>query len=153
MTTSPWRISCAVGSLASVASSRRPIAIRIRASISAGPAVSRMTSSTPHSDVNALRPPSVVIAITGALTPVDVSNFEKLLAFGRSVRASIKTQSITGASINTDASMGRILIVCCNSPSAGRTCALAPVEFVNSNTFAISHRPHVVSLNWPTCSK
>lgn len=137
MTTSPWRISEEVGSSASRAAVCAPTAMRIRASTSAGPAVSRMTSLAPQSAVNAERPPSVVIAMMGAPTPVVESKRVSDFALGRSRRASTKTISITGVSTRTDASNGATLQVCCKRPSAGRTSALAPCELVSSNTFAI----------------
>jgi hypothetical protein len=70
----------------------------MRASTSAGPAVSRMTSSIPQSALNAVNPPSVVIAMIGQPTPVECRSFVSDLTAGRSRRASIKTRSTSGAS-------------------------------------------------------
>ncbi len=137
MATSPWRISDEVGSSDSSCAVCAPTVMRIRASTSAGPAVSRMTSLTPQSAVNAERPPSVVIAMMGAPTPVVERSRVSDFAVGKSRRASTKTTSMSGVSTRTDASSGMTLQVCCNKPSAGRTSALAPCEFVSSNTLAI----------------
>jgi hypothetical protein len=41
-----------------------------------------MTSSIPQSALNAVKPPSVVIAMIGQLTPVESRSFAKDLTFG-----------------------------------------------------------------------
>ena len=70
MTISPVRISRAPASLESLSTSSCPTAMRILASTSAGPAVSRMTSLKPQSAFMAERAPSVAIAMMGQLIPV-----------------------------------------------------------------------------------
>ena len=82
ITTSPLLISLREGFLASWVIASLPITILIRASTSAGPAVSRMTSVIPQSALIADRPPSVVTIIIGVETPVVVINFVKDLAVG-----------------------------------------------------------------------
>ena len=69
--TSPLLISPACGFDATNSIACLPSAMRIRVSTSAGPAVSRMTSSIPQSALTAVNPPSVVIAIIGQPTPVE----------------------------------------------------------------------------------
>ena len=140
MTTSPVRISRADGSLANFSASMRPMARRIRASSSAGPAVSRMTSSIPQSALIAERAPSVAIATIGQSRPVVVNNFASAFAAGNSLRASRKMQSTSGTSTSTDASAGRMRTWCCKSPRLGITSALAPRVFVRRRILAISGR-------------
>ena len=135
--TSPVRISRADGSEATSSLITLPIAIRIRASTSAGPAVSRMTSLTPQSLLNAESPPSVVIAIIGQSIPVATITRVSAFAAGRSRRASMKRHSISGISIKIDASAGRILTWCWRSPRLGSTSALAPSVLVRRRTLAI----------------
>ena len=137
ITTSPVRISRADGSVAISSAWMRPIEIRIRASTSAGPAVSRMTSSMPQSALIAERPPSVAIAIIGQLTPVEVIKRASDLADAISLRQSMKSASTSGISISTDASAGRIRTWCCKSPRLGSTSALAPRVFVSRSMRAI----------------
>jgi hypothetical protein len=44
---------------------------------------------------------------------------------------------MTGESIKTLASAGKIFTVCCRRASDGRTSALAPLVFVSNNTLAM----------------
>ena len=80
---------------------------------------------------------SVAITMIGVETPVVVINLVNALVFGRSRRASIKMQSVIGASINTDTSAGRIFTSCCNRPRAGSRSALPPEALVKIRIFAI----------------
>ena len=98
ITTSPDLISLREGFLASCSIASLPITILIRASTSAGPAVSRITSVIPQSALIADRPPSVVTIINGVETPVVVINFVKDFAVGSSRLASMIMQSVIGAS-------------------------------------------------------
>jgi hypothetical protein len=116
ITTSPDLISLREGFLASWVIASLPITILIRASTSAGPAVSRITSVIPQSALMADSPPSVVTIINGVETPVVVINFVKDFAVGRSRLASMIMQSVIGASTKTDASAGRIRTSCCSKP-------------------------------------
>ena len=103
ITTSPLLISL---SASANSANLRPWEIRIRASISAGPAVSKITSVAPHSALTADNPPSVVIKIIGDALPVVCRIFIKDFAPGRSRRASTNKTSKSGVSINADASAG-----------------------------------------------
>ena len=149
ITISPVRISPDAGSIALRIAKCSPIVIRIRASTSAGPAVSRMTSSMPHSALTAESPPSVVITITGEPIPVEVSKRVRLLAAGKSRRASMKRRSISGTSTSTLASAGRILTWCWSRASAGSTSALAPRALVRRRTRAMADFLSLHSLNSP----
>ncbi len=82
ITTSPDLISFRDGFLASWVIASLPITILIRASTSAGPAVSRITSVIPQSALIADSPPSVVTMINGVDTPVVVINFVQDFAVG-----------------------------------------------------------------------
>ena len=75
----------------------RPTASRSRASTSAGPALARMTSSTPQSALSATRPASVTTAISGTPRPVACSMRQVARASESSERASTSTASGLGA--------------------------------------------------------
>src|SRR5450759_3242073 len=121
MASSPERISS--GASATAAMARRPMASLTLASTSAGPAVCKITSSTPHSALTAASPPSVTIAKSGQSRPVVCRSRQMLLACARSRRASISTASAGGASTRADASAGSTRTGCSKSPRAGSTSA------------------------------
>src|ERR1039457_3441844 len=121
MASSPERISS--GASATAAMARRPMASLTLASTSAGPAVCKITSSTPHSALTAASPPSVTIAKSGQSRPVVCRSQQMLLACARSRRASISTASAGGASTRADASAGSTRTGCSKSPRAGSTSA------------------------------
>ncbi len=75
----------------------RPSARRMRASASAGPALTRMTSSTPQSAETAVRPPSVRMSTSGTVTPVVLRILHNDFALARSWRASTRIKSHAGA--------------------------------------------------------
>src|SRR6478736_733 len=134
MTSAPAVIGPPSSTAASVV---RPTASRSRASTSAGPAVSRMTSSMPQSLVMPARPPSVTTTISGLEMPVVQMTRHSDLAMASSRRASTMTTSACGASTRAEASAGRMRTWCDSSPSAGTTSALGAKVFVSSSRWAI----------------
>ena len=129
-----------------LSSVRRPIARRMRASASAGPADSRITSSTPQSDCTAVSPPSVSTSSTGTVTPVVTRILHSDLALARSSRASTRIRSAVGAVTSDAGSAGMLRVRWFRSPSAGNT-SLSTVE-VRINNCATNTLPRV----WGQCS-
>ncbi|CAB4909642.1 unannotated protein [freshwater metagenome] len=143
ITISPVRISPAASSTCASALLLREILRRMRASTSAGPAVSRMTSFIPHSALTAARPPSVTIRMSGAPRPVLAKSVASDFAWESSRRASRKMTSPEGASIRMLASAGRMRTWCESNPRAGRTSLDPPNVFVSRSNFAICSPPLV----------
>src|SRR5207302_4898518 len=133
MARAPERISSVAGTCWAAA---RPSASRMRASTSAGPAVSSTTSSRPQSAATAASPPSETTASSGAEAPVVRSTRLVARAAIRSRRASRITRSAGGASTSTAASSGRTRTVCPSKPSVGSTSADEPGELVNRSSVA-----------------
>src|SRR5271169_3820579 len=150
MASSPERISS--GASATAATARRPMASLTLASTSAGPAVCKITSSTPHSALTAARPPSVTIAKSGQSRPVVCKSRQMLLACASSRRASISTASAGGASTRADASAGSTRTGCSRSPRAGRTSADGSSTLViSSRSLTRRHLHSLVRLHLTTC--
>src|SRR4051794_3802854 len=138
MDRSPDRISSLCSDAAAAVWLTRPRASRTRASTSAGPAWSTMTSSRPQSGATAARPPSVTTATSGTDVPVARNTRLVERAASRSRRASSSTRSAGGASTNAAASRGSTRTVCPSSPSVGKTSAEGPGELVRSSKVATS---------------
>src|SRR3954454_20384433 len=138
MDRSPERISSLCSDAAAADWVTRPSASRTRASTSAGPAWSTMTSSRPQSGATAARPPSVTTAMSGTDVPVARSTRLVERAASRSRRASSSTRSAGGASTSAAASSGSTRTVCPSSPSVGKTSAEDPGAFVRSSKVATS---------------
>ena len=106
----------------------RPTASRTRASTSAGPAVYRMTSSTPQSVETAVSPPSVTMRTSGASRPVVLRILHRDFAPTRSVRASTKMTSAFGALTSYAGSAGICRTRWLSSSRAGRAGAPPSAE-------------------------
>ena len=136
----------------------RPITSRMRASTSAGPAVSSSTSSTPQSAETAVRPPSVSTRTSGTFTPVVFRILHSDLALARSCRASTKIRSEAGALISDAGSAGIDRVRWLSSPSAGRTSPSTAEVRINSCATGSSKTPtaqcidrfrSLLSVGWP----
>src|SRR4051794_37878095 len=117
------------------------MASRSRASTSAGPAVSTMTSSTPQSALTAARPPSVTTSSNGQSTPVVRRIRQRDRTCGRSRRPSTSSASAGDASSRADASAGATRMVCERRPSAGSTSVDGCSVFVSSRSWLTRHHP------------
>src|SRR4051812_234201 len=125
------------GSVAGLADSTLPTARRSRASTSAGPAVSRSTSLTPHSADSPASPPSVSTAKTGAVMPVVCMSRVSERAAMRSRRASTSTASVGAVSSRAEISSGATRTVWDSRPSAGSTSAEGCIALVRSRRVAM----------------
>ncbi len=106
----------------------------MRASISAGPALSRSTSSMPQSAATTASPPSVRISSTGWSEPVVRISRHRSRAWASSRRPSIRTRSDAGASSRALPSAGRILTWCGSSARPGSTSAEGWVVLVSRSS-------------------
>src|SRR5471030_624899 len=113
-------------------STERPMTSRIRASTSAGPAVSRTTSSTPQSGLTAVSPPSVRTSMRGTFSPVVRRILHSDFALARSCRASTKIRSQVGALISDAGDAGIWRVRWLSKPSAGRTSVSTAEVRINS---------------------
>src|SRR3954452_16632742 len=110
----------------------RPSTRRMRASTSAGPAVSRRTSLTPQSALTAVRPPSVRMSTSGTVTPVVCRILQSDLALARSARASTRMTSDGGAVISCAGSAGMARTRWLSRPSAGNGSASTALVRISS---------------------
>ncbi len=95
-----------------------------------------MTSSTPHSALTAVSPPSVSTRMRGTFTPVVVRILQSDFACARSCRASTKMRSQVGAFTRDAGEAGICFVVWPRRPRAGST-SLSTTE-VKISSWAIS---------------